>query len=261
MENLYLIHHGIKGQKHGIRNAEWYPIPAWKAHLRRINNTSGETLFISGTSKSQDKNSEFYRKNLPKPVIKEIKKSIKNKDRIIVGDAPGIDRQVQDFLNKYGYMNVEVFGPGKEVRYQANKKWKSNPIDAPEYEVGSKEWLAKKDKVMSDEATKALAITITSGSSATRKNIDRLIEQNKDVKVYELNGFLKNGKRDEFKNPYSSGQEITRLEKIVETLNEDKYLNGKKLTKSQEKLLKDSMNKLSVLNKQINDWDNNHKRR
>ena len=114
---------------------------------------------------------------------------------------------------------------------------------------------------MSDEATKALAITITSGSSATRKNIDRLIEQNKDVKVYELNGFFKNGKRDEFKNPYSSGQEITRLEKIVETLNEDKYLNGKKLTKSQEKLLKDSMNKLSVLNKQINDWDNNHKRR
>ena len=261
MENLYLIHHGIKGQKHGVRNAEWYPIPAWKAHLRRVNNTSGETLFISGTSKSQDKNSEFYRKELPKPVKKEIKKSIKNKDRIIVGDAPGIDRQVQDFLNKYGYMNVEVFGPGKEVRYQANKKWKSNPIDAPEYEVGSKEWLAKKDKVMSDEATKALAITITSGSSATRKNIDRLIEQNKDVKVYELNGFFKNGKRDEFKNPYSSGQEITRLEKIVETLNEDKYLNGKKLTKAQEKLLKDSMNKLSVLNKQINDWDNNHKRR
>lgn len=261
MENLYLIHHGIKGQKHGVRNAEWYPISAWKAHLRRINNTSGETLFISGTSKSQDKNSEFYRNKLPKPVRKEIKKSIKNKDRIIVGDAPGIDRQVQDFLNKYGYMNVEVFGPGKEVRYQANKKWKSNPIDAPEYEAGSKEWLAKKDKVMSDEATKGLAITITSGSSATRKNIDRLIEQNKDVKVYELNGFFKNGKRDEFKNPYSSGQEITRLEKIVETLNEDKYLNGKKLTKSQEKLLKDSINKLSVLNKQINDWDNNHKRR
>ena len=34
MENLYLIHHGIKGQKHGIRNAEWYPIHAWKAHLK-----------------------------------------------------------------------------------------------------------------------------------------------------------------------------------------------------------------------------------
>ena len=108
MENLYLIHHGVKGQKHGVRNAEWYPISAWKAHLRRINNTSGETLFISGTSKSQDKNSEFYRNKLPKPVRKEIKKSIKNKDRIIVGDAPGIDRQVQDFLNKYGYMNVET---------------------------------------------------------------------------------------------------------------------------------------------------------
>lgn len=35
MENLYLIHHGIKGQKHGVRNAEWYPISAWKAHLNK----------------------------------------------------------------------------------------------------------------------------------------------------------------------------------------------------------------------------------
>lgn len=257
----YLIHSGKKGQKWGVRNAEWYPIAAWKAHLRRVNKTSGETLFVSGTSKSQDKGSEFYRKKLPKPVKKEIKKSIKNKDRIIVGDAPGIDRQVQDFLNKYGYMNVEVFGPGKEVRYQANKNWKSNPIDASEYEEGSKEWLAKKDKVMSNEATKALAVTITSGSSATRKNIDRLIEQNKDVKVYELNGFFPNGNRDEFKNPFLSGQERMKLEKIIESLNEDKYLNNKKLTNEQENLLADSISKLSDLNKKIDEWDSKYGRR
>lgn len=35
MEDLYLIHHGKKGQKWGIRNAEWYPISEWKAHLKR----------------------------------------------------------------------------------------------------------------------------------------------------------------------------------------------------------------------------------
>lgn len=28
-----LAHHGIKGQKWGIRNAEWYPISEWKKHL------------------------------------------------------------------------------------------------------------------------------------------------------------------------------------------------------------------------------------
>lgn len=256
MENLYLIHHGVKGQKHGVRNAEWYPIADWKAHLAR--KSSGETLFVSGSSKTQDKNSEFYRKKLPKPVRTEIKKSMKNKDRIIVGDAPGIDRQVQDFLNKYGYMDVEIFGPGKEVRYQANKNWKSNPIDAPEFEEGSKEWLAKKDKVMTDEATKALAVTITGGSSATRKNIDRLIEQNKDVKVYELNGFSPNGKHDYIQNPYLSGTEHQRLSKTLEKLNEKYILNDKKLTKKESELLVEAYDKLLALEDKMDEWDEEH---
>ena len=55
------------------------------------------------------------------------------------------------------YDNVEVYSPGTKVRYTANKKWKSNLVDAPEFEPGSPEWLAKKDKIkhlliMSDES-------------------------------------------------------------------------------------------------------------
>lgn len=30
----YLQHHGIQGQKWGVRNAEWYPIAAYQAHLK-----------------------------------------------------------------------------------------------------------------------------------------------------------------------------------------------------------------------------------
>ena len=30
IQNGVLCHHGIKGQKWGVRNAEWYPIAAWK---------------------------------------------------------------------------------------------------------------------------------------------------------------------------------------------------------------------------------------
>lgn len=145
-----------------------------------------DTLSISGSSKTQFKDSGYYRRKLPRQIRKELKSSMRNKDKIIVGDAPGIDRQVQDYLKKKHYDNVEIYGPGKQVRYTANEKWKTNPIDAPEFEEGSKEWLAKKDVAMTNAATKGLAIVLDEGSKATRKNVERLIQQNKDVKIYQL---------------------------------------------------------------------------
>lgn len=144
------------------------------------------SLFVSGSSKTQDKNSGYYRKKLPKEVRRKLKESMRAGDRIIVGDAPGIDRQVQDYLKKKRYKNVEVYGPGKEVRYAASDKWKTNPVDAPEFKEGSKEWLAKKDVAMTDAATKGLAIVLDEGSTATKNNVVRLKNQGKDVEVFEL---------------------------------------------------------------------------
>lgn len=181
----YLEHHGVPGQKWGIRryqNKDGSLTAAGKKHRE-------ETLFVSGSSKTQDKESGYYRRKLPRGVRKELNKSMKNQDKIIVGDAPGVDRQVQDYLNKKKYNNVEVYGPGKKVRYTANSKWKTNPIDAPEFEVGSSEWLAKKDIAMTNAATKGLAIILDEGAKATRNNVKRLVEQNKDAQVYELSKY------------------------------------------------------------------------
>lgn len=164
-----LYHHGVKGMKWGVRKDR------------------NKTVFISGSSKTQSKDSEYYRRELPKSIKSEIENHIKKGNKIIVGDAPGIDRQVQNYLKKRKYSNVEVYGPGQQVRYVANKKWKTNPIDAPEFETGSKEWLAKKDIAMTNAADLGLAIVLDEGAKATRKNIERLISQNKNVKVYELN--------------------------------------------------------------------------
>lgn len=51
-----LYHHGIKGQKHGVRNAEWYPISAWKAHLRR------EDRLNNKVKKMEEKAEKYTRK-------------------------------------------------------------------------------------------------------------------------------------------------------------------------------------------------------
>ena len=178
-----LKHHGIKGQKWGIRNAEWYPIADYKAHRER----SGEkTVFVSGSSKTQFKDSPYYRKELPSYVKTSLDGYMKNGSKIVVGDAPGLDRQVQDYLNKAKYQNVDVYSPGKEVRYIANPKWNSKLIDDPDHEPYSSEWLAKKDIEMSKVADEGLAVILDEGSNATRNNIRRLEEMGKNVAVYEL---------------------------------------------------------------------------
>ena len=190
-----LKHYGVKGMHWGVRryqNPDGSLTPEGKKRRRQ------ETVFISGSSKTEDSNSEYYRKQLPKEVKKEINKYIENNDKIIVGDAPGIDRQVQRYLNKKGYDKVEVYGPGKKVRYTANKKWKTRPIDSSEYEFMSPEYLRKKDIEMTNASTKGLAIILDEGAKVTRNNIKRLIEQNKNVSVFELSKIAR--KRDRFVN-------------------------------------------------------------
>jgi hypothetical protein len=181
------MHHGVKGQKWGVRRFQ-NPDGTWTEAGKR--KRRGErTVFISGSSKTQSSDTSYYRKELPKDIKSLLQKYMEEKVNVVVGDAPGIDRQVQDFFNEHGYDRVEVYGPGKEVRYTANKAWKTNPIDAPEYEIGSKEWLAKKDIAMERASTEGLAVVLDEGAKATRKNIDRLLENGKTVQVYELSKF------------------------------------------------------------------------
>ena len=170
---------------------------AWLAHFNPYHDENGrftssnESVFISGSSKTQDPDSGYYRKELPPLVRDRIDRYMKRGVKIIVGDAPGIDRQVQDYLHKNKYKNVEVYGPGKQLRYVSDSKWKQHPIDNPDAEPGSKEWLAKKDVAMTDAST-----------NATRNNVKRLVNQMKPVEVIQLSG--ENSETDKFIDDYRS---------------------------------------------------------
>lgn len=185
--NDELQHYGIKGQKKGERHYQTYDGKYTEEGKIRYGRIKPKKVFVSGSSKTQDTESGYYREKLPKQVRTQLKEIMKRNKTILVGDAPGIDRQVQDFINSMGYKKVEVYGPGKEVRYTANKKWKTNPIDAPEFEEYSPEWLRAKDIAMTNEATEGLAVILDEGAKATHNNVERLQSQNKKVKVFQLN--------------------------------------------------------------------------
>lgn len=190
MVDQVLIHYGIKGQKWGVRR---YQNPDG-TYTDLGKKRRGTRLFVSGSSKTQDETS-VYRRDLPEEVKNVLKEYMNQKAKILIGDAPGVDRQVQDFLNEMKYKNVTVFAPGKQVRYLANESWKSKLYDS-KYEPYSPEWLAKKDKAMSRSATEGLAVTLDNGSRATKNNVERLDKKGKKVRVYELSS--KGSKHDKW---------------------------------------------------------------
>lgn len=182
---MELYHHGVKGQKWGVRR---YQNPdGTHTELGRTRDRRRGNVFISGTSKLQDKSSTYYREGLPDPIKKEIDGYIAQKKKIIVGDAPGLDTAVQEYLAERGYKKVVVYGTDYT---RANKGgWKEKISDGSQYEEGSSDWHKVKDKAMQDDAMEGLAVILEKGGAgATRKNVEALVRDNKKVKIYELRG-------------------------------------------------------------------------
>lgn len=206
-EKIWLAHYGVKGMHWGIRKSPKY---------------TPKTVFVSGSSKTQFKDNPYYRKQLPKEVRRELDSHMRKGDKIIVGDAPGIDRQTQDYLKSRRYKNVEVYSPGNKSRYLANKKWKNILVDSSEFKEGSPEWLAKKDKVMSNIADKGIAVILDEGSKATRNNIDRLMSKNKNVSIYQLD---RRGPKSDIRiNAYN--KQIPKQKKMVTKAKSSKSWNN-----------------------------------
>lgn len=197
--NRELYHYGIP------RRSGRYPFGSGKNPRASRRESKSGIVFVSGSSKTQTPESTYYRKNLPKQVSDKLDSYMSANKKIIVGDAPGIDRQVQDYLKSKGYSNVELYGPGTKMRYAANNKWKRNLIDALEFEPGSKEWLAKKDVAMTNNSTEGLAVVLKDGANATRRNVSRLMNQNKKVEVFELND------KDENLDRFMSSEELDKI--------------------------------------------------
>ncbi len=148
-------------------------------------------FFISGSISSKD---------IPQEVIKSVDESREKGYTILVGDARGIDKNVQDMLKADNYKNVEVYYIGSSPRNFSDRDWigKHIPVDIENeslYKNGkyTREAQMIKDKAMANEADFGLVIWQDTSknrfgnisvSKGSLNNIYNLLTQNKYVGLY-----------------------------------------------------------------------------
>lgn len=101
---------------------------------------------------------------------------------VIIGDANGADKAVQDYFRPCGYDQVEVFCTEGRCRNNMGN-WKVRPVPAPDSRKHDFEYYAAKDRLMAEEGS--IGFMLWDGKSrGTLANVLRLIELGKKVVVY-----------------------------------------------------------------------------
>jgi hypothetical protein len=120
---------------------------------------------------------------LDAPVRARLDKMIEKGLAVIVGDANGADKAVQQYLFSKHYENVEVFCSGTACRNNVGH-WQTRQIPPDTHDRGRRFYTAK-DRAMASEA--AYGLMVWDGkSTGTLLNVLRLLRQDKKVVVYNV---------------------------------------------------------------------------
>jgi hypothetical protein len=138
-------------------------------------NNDAKSVFIGGS---------IGFRHLPTSVYSRIDNIIKNQFRIYVGDAPGVDVLVQNYLKEKEYKNLTVFysfNNNKNCRNNVGN-WLTHAVPAHSSK-SLRQFYQEKDKVMTEKATWGMMIW-DGKSQGTFANIKRLLAINKQVLVF-----------------------------------------------------------------------------
>lgn len=130
-------------------------------------------LFVGGSRRIVRLNPE---------VVLILDRMLAKKVSILVGDAAGADKSVQQYLHAKGYRDVEVFCSGEECRNNVGN-WPLRKV-AVESRKRDFDFYAAKDQLMAREADSGLMIW-DSKSAGTLMNALRLVKQGKQVSIFE----------------------------------------------------------------------------
>jgi len=118
------------------------------------------------------------------PVRARLDKIVEKGLPVIIGDANGADKAVQQYLFSKHYDKVEVFCSGTACRNNVGH-WPARLIDADLLDKGSRRFYTVKDRAMSNEATYGFMVW-DGKSTGTLLNVLRLLRQDKKVVVYNM---------------------------------------------------------------------------
>jgi len=183
----YIEHHGIKGQKWGVRryqNPDGTHTQLGRARDRardRRRYSDNDSVFISGKVS--------YDQPLSEELKEEVDKIIKAKSTVLIGDAPGADTWIQRYLAENDYKRVVVYTTDPVPRNNVGN-WEVKYIDG---NGNTDERLIRREKdiAMTDQATRGLAVIPENDNpdSATSLNVQRL--RNSGLRVRRFDPSLK----------------------------------------------------------------------
>lgn len=188
-------------------------------------------IFISGSISS---------KEIPDVVIKSVDNSRERNYTILIGDATGIDKSIQDMLKADNYKNVEIYHVGPTPRNFADRAWINKRIlvdtdNEKLFKDGkyTREAQMMKDKAMVDDADFGLVIWRDTSknrfgnvhvSKGSLNNIYNLLMQEKYVGLFYIpnpeKGIMKFKKLSEFEEQV--------IEKLVQKETKTYYYKMKK---------------------------------
>lgn len=130
------------------------------------------TVFLSGSRKIGRLNSK----------IRQRVQNITNQSfDIIVGDANGADKALQNYLYDIGYSNVTVYCSGNKCRNNLGD-WSIKKVDVPP-KLRGRRFYSQKDKAMASEADYGLVLWDGTSAGAI-ENVLELLKHGKKALVY-----------------------------------------------------------------------------
>ncbi|WP_035769928.1 hypothetical protein [Butyrivibrio sp. NC2002] len=143
------------------------------------------SVFISGSKRLFiNKKAEEGQWLLPEPVRKRLDELVSDEEDILIGDCPGVDSYVQEYLNISGYKKVTVYVSGSKGRTHNNAgRWEEKDFRTQGRTAYS--YRIEKDFRMAEDAEYGIAIW-NGESKGTFINMAYLIAQGKKVNLYHI---------------------------------------------------------------------------